>query len=225
MFFQQTTIITLSHSLSPSTPGYGGKSCFQQETTKSLARGDSANGLKWTLANHSGSHVDVPLHFMNQGRSLTDFAPSDWFFSRPFLVDVKAQPDQILTEEVLKSVPQDAEAVLVRTGFESHRGDAVYWENNPGWAPSAGAWLRAYRPRVRLIGFDFISLSAYQHRELGREAHRVFLKDGEGAQPILIGEDLKLSALQKSPEWMIVAPLLVQGADGAPVTIFAGLSL
>ena len=48
-----------------------------------------------------------------------------------------------------------------------------------------------------MIGFDFISLSSYTHRNLGRKAHRAMLgkMDISGVQldPILIIEDMDLS--------------------------------
>ena len=65
---------------------------------------------------------------------------------------------------------------------------------------------------------DFISLTSFQNRELGRESHRSFLG---GEHPILLIEDMDLSQLSTSPLSIQCLPLLIYGLDGAPVSIIA----
>jgi arylformamidase len=82
---------------------------------------------------------------------------------------------------------------------------------------------------VRAIGIDTISLTAFQNRPLGRQAHLAFLAPEENTNPtglknnipILIIEDMKLSGLKKTPQEVWVSPLLIHGADGVPVTVTA----
>ena len=72
---------------------------------------------------------------------------------------------------------------------------------------------------VQAIGMDWISVSSFENRELGRQAHRAFLnRDGEG-HPVLIIEDMDLSADLNGLREVWVAPLLVEGIDSAPCTI------
>ena len=74
---------------------------------------------------------------------------------------------------------------------------------------------------MKIVGFDFISLSSYQHRPEGREAHKALLHSQFGKKAVLIIEDMDLSDLEKSPELIIVSPLRLEGLDGAPVTVIA----
>ena len=79
-----------------------------------------------------------------------------------------------------------------------------------------------------MIGFDFVSLSCFQARDLGRRAHRAFLAqrpDGleEVAAPILVIEDMHLAELDVAPRRVVIAPLMYDAADGAPVTVIAEL--
>jgi kynurenine formamidase len=67
---------------------------------------------------------------------------------------------------------------------------------------------------------DFISLTAYQHRELGRTAHRAFLG---GGRPILLIEDMDVRQLSSQPKSIICSPILLKGVDGAPVNIIASI--
>ncbi|MCD4652235.1 MAG: hypothetical protein K8S56_10695 [Candidatus Cloacimonetes bacterium] len=67
-----------------------------------------------------------------------------------------------------------------------------------------------------VIGMDFISVSSLRHREIGRSAHKSFLK-----LDILLIEDMSLSVLNSSCEIkeVIALPLRFSNADGAPCTV------
>jgi hypothetical protein len=58
-----------------------------------------------------------------------------------------------------------------------------------------------------------------ENRELGRQAHRAFLNPESDGYPILIIEDMDLSANLNGLKQVWVAPLLVEGIDSAPYTI------
>jgi kynurenine formamidase len=114
---------------------------------------------------------------------------------------------------------------LIKTGFSRFRNDReeTYIFHNPGLAPDLGQWIRT-NTKIRMIGFDFISLSSYAHRGLGREAHLAFLAshgyEGKGIDPVLIMEDMDLSKIIESPKQILVSPLRFERADGAPITVF-----
>ena len=96
-----------------------------------------------------------------------------------------------------------------------------YIFNNPGLSPSLGKWIRENRPNLKIIGFDFISLTSFQNRKLGAESHKVFLGNQYSSEPIRIIEDMNLEQIEASPKRLIVSPLLVANSDGTPVTVFA----
>jgi arylformamidase len=208
----------LSHPLDVDTPGFGGASAFSRHFVKSIDKGDSSNSELWTFNNHVGSHVDSPRHFSSAGATISDFTASHWVFDRVTVVPIAAKTDEIISpgawcDEIL----MDCELLLLKTGFEAVRAEEAYWKHNPGLSPDLAMWLRAHRPSVRAIGFDFISLTAFQHRELGREAHKAFLS--HTTSPLLIFEDLKLSACGPKLKQVIALPLMVKNGDGGPVTV------
>ncbi len=218
------TAIFLSHVLGAATPGFGGKPGFELKSARCIAHGDSSNSAVWTFSNHLGTHVDAPFHFFDSGQTIERYAAEEWIFSRPVLVDRAALPGELIGPVGIEElIPVDADLVLLRTGFERHRADALYWENNPGLTPEFGTWLRTHRPAVRAIGFDFLSLTAFQHRAVGRTAHKSFLDPAPASRSILIIEDMSLAGLPATPKTVLVAPLRVNGADGSPVTVFAYL--
>ena len=53
---------------------------------------------------------------------------------------------------------------------------------------------------------DFISLTSYQNREIGRMAHREFLGS---SRPLLLIEDMDLSRLFQTPKKVTCLPLLI----------------
>ena len=67
-----------------------------------------------------------------------------------------------------------------------------------------------------MIGFDTISFSSMTDRMIGREAHREIL-----GRNIRIVEDMKLDLVVFPITQVHAFPLLIEGADGAPVTIIA----
>jgi kynurenine formamidase len=66
---------------------------------------------------------------------------------------------------------------------------------------------------------DLISVSSYCNRLEGRKAHYAFLNPEEG-EPILLIEDMKLD-IDGPIDKVIVAPLLIDKADGSPCTVIA----
>jgi len=212
----------LSHHLDSDTPGFGGERVFSRDPVRQISRGDSSNSEKWTLNNHAGTHFDAPRHFCANGITATDFPAGHWVFEKVAMISVSVGDDEIISEmNWQKFVPAGTELILLKTGFEAHRGSERYWRSNPGVAPQVADWIRLNRPSVRAVGFDFISLTAFSHRALGREAHRAFLADEQ--LPIMIFEDLKLSLCTACPRQVVALPLIVNHADGAPLTIIGRL--
>lgn len=91
-----------------------------------MSQGDSCNAVRIGLSNHLGSHVDAPSHFVTSGRSVDEYAPKDWFFCRPLLVDVPMENAEVINQKRLEVVlPMNAfeiDIVLIRTGFGRYRG-------------------------------------------------------------------------------------------------------
>jgi len=81
-----------------------------------------------------------------------------------------------------------------------------------------GTWLKQNYSSVRAIGFDFISLSSYQNRVIGRESRRVLLG---GEKHILIIEDMKLDEIDDHINKLFILPLRVSEADGPPCNVIA----
>ncbi len=210
----------LSHILTPTTPAYGGGGGLKVQVERSIDQGDSCNQVHLSLSNHLGSHVDAPQHFLKDGMTVDDYDIKDWFFYKPYLIDIAAKEEQLIGiaqfELVLKGC-QDADILLVRTGFEAFRNEKKYWAHSPAIKPDVSVYLTKRLPSLKAIGVDTISLTSYQHRDLGRQAHRSFFGVG-----LRIFEDLAMAEVPAGLLKLVISfPLLFDNADGAPCTMAA----
>lgn len=214
--------ISLSYFLDDQTPLYGGEKGISIRPARSIADGDTANTKQISFNNHSGTHIDFPNHFFDEGLTSEFYNASFWVFTRPYLFVNEVGADQIIhfTADEIASIPSDIDFLIYKTGFGQYRSEDTYWKNNPGFAPEMADMLRTSFKNLRAIGMDFISLTAYQHRELGRTAHRAFLG---GERPILLVEDMDVRHLSSQPKSIVCAPILLKGVDGAPVNLIASI--
>jgi arylformamidase len=217
------TISYLSHFIKDDTPEYGGKKSISIVKTGQISEGASANSTSVSFSNHIGTHIDFPLHFSDTGKSLSDYPASFWTFEKVHIVNCHVGNDVIISETTfaIDDIPRDTEFLLIYTGFGRNRGKDIYWNNNPGFSPSLARLLRNRCPKLKVIGFDFISLSSYQDRPLGRIAHKEFLI----REDILIIEDMNLDQINdKVVNRIIALPILIKDIDGCPITIIAEIS-
>lgn len=214
--------IFLSYHLDSNTPIYGGSKGICIDIDRSIENGDSANTKIIKFSNHSGTHIDYPNHFIKNGSTSNFFDANFWQFNKVLLIKVVAEKNEIinLTRDFLTNIPKDIDFLIIKTGFGKLRETEDYWKYNPGISPETGFLLKEMFPNLKIIGFDFISLTSFQNRELGRIAHKTFLG---GEKPILIIEDMDLSKIEDSPKSLICLPIMLSEVDGAPVTIIATL--
>ena len=202
---------------------YPGDDPYSREEISSIAVGAAYNLSTLTLSAHAGTHIDAPNHFFDKGENAAGYPASFWIFKRPLIVDVTLMPSETLRcGEWTKAIKAETDIVLFRSGWSSMRSGKKYFLENPGIHPEIALYLRKKYPRIRAIGIDWISVSPYEDRALGREAHRAFL-DPEGENnPICIIEDMDLSGTFKGLSEIYALPLRVQELDSAPCTVVGG---
>lgn len=217
------SLLILSHIIDKSTPTYGDRDKFISEEISEISKGASANSSKWIFeTNHLGTHIDMPRHFFDDAKTLTDFSPDFWVSEKVQVVEIPCKTAKLIQQTDLKEqIQEDADALIIRTGFEKFRGSEKYWNDNPGLSDEFGFWIRANRPKIKFVGFDFISLTSWKFRAEGKLAHKAFLDPSGKGDPVCIIEDMALKNCPKAIKKLFVAPLLVKNGNGSPVTVFA----
>lgn len=210
----------LSHVIGKKMSVYGGIGNMSVEPLRSIDSGDTSNVFRFTMENHWGTHTDSPNHFFRQGKRISAYPADFWIFRKPTVVHVDLKPAEIMKDiACLEAVRDDADLLLFRSGWSKYRGQDIYGTQNPGIHPDIGRIVRRKFPNIRAVGMDWVSISSFRNRELGRETHRAFLDpDGEG-EPVLIIEDMDLSCDTKDLVEVWVFPLRVEDLDSAPCTV------
>jgi kynurenine formamidase len=152
-----TKIIDLTRSLDKATASFPGDRPLDYETEGTyLKQQFITNVVRSSM--HVGTHIDAPLHMIENGKSVADF-PVDKFFGRGVLIDAKKLIDN---NEI--QVPKDVklkkgDIVLVMTGMDSEFGKKNYFYNYPALSKSFAQWL--IDNQVSIVGVDSCSPDYY----------------------------------------------------------------
>ena len=177
----------LSHIISEEMSVYGGIGNLFVKPLRSIDSGDTSNVFRITMENHWGTHTDSPNHFFKEGKRISEYPADFWIFRKPTVVDVDLKPAEIMKDiTCLEAVRNDTDLLLFKSGWGKYRGQDVYGTQNPGIHPAVGHVVRRRFPNIKAVGIDWISISSFRNRELGRETHKVFLDPRGEGEPVLI---------------------------------------
>jgi len=211
----------LSYNISEDTPLYGNSKGIIISADKQIQEGDSCNTLNFQFSNHTGTHIDFPRHFDASGKTINDYNAEFWQFDNIEVIDLsgKINDSEIIGTKYFENLTNKTiDLLLIKTGYGKFRSTKKYTITPPGISSKLAPFFRKKFPNLRCIGMDLISISSYANREEGRKAHHAFLNSNEGS-PILLLEDMKLDSTGPFSR-VIIAPLLLDKADGAPCTVF-----
>jgi arylformamidase len=132
-----------------------------------------------TLASHTGSHVDAPLHKLAGAASLDDI-PLERFVGKALILDLRdsspSRPiDAALLSDKLRG-PVDGRILLLATGWGDRRQATDEWHyRSPHLTVDGAGWLVARH--VRGVGIDHYSISGAADPNNAR-VHEVLLGAG-----------------------------------------------
>lgn len=113
-----------------------------------------------TLASHTGSHVDAPLHKLAGGGNV-DSIPLDRWMGPAVIADLRgtAPSEPISADMIRRAVSQPLHdlILLLATGWGDIRAADDRWHNrSPYLSPEAARWLVSQR--IRGVGIDHYSI-------------------------------------------------------------------
>ncbi len=208
----------LSYTITKRTPVYPGDRPVSITKVRQMRKGDSCNTSLITISNHAGTHIDVPRHFFEGGKSMGSYKSSEFIFKRPYMMDCPKGFNEEIRASDLKA-PYDqknADIVIIRTGFGKYRerGSKIYCHKNPYLLPEAAKYLIRNFPCLRAVGIDTVSVSSKTNSKTGRESHRILLGKG-----LLIIEDMRLLREAKDLDEIIAFPMFAGCLDGSPCIV------
>jgi arylformamidase len=183
-----------------------GDPAFHIERALDQEKGDTATVSKMTLGVHTGTHMDAPLHFVRNARSI-DAMPLDATVGRARVIRIN-DSKSIRREELLGHAILPGERILFKTANSDHAWDSDQFDENFVFIAQDGARYLAEQ-RVLCVGVDYLSVGGF--REDGPETHHALLEAG-----IWIIEGLNLKGAEPGEYELACLPLKLMGSEGAP---------
>jgi arylformamidase len=201
-------IYDISIPISPGMPVWPGDPPVVLERVSSMDAGAHDNVSRLACSVHTGTHVDAPHHFLNDGRTV-DALPLD-VLTGPVLVVQVPEDVGLITADILErsAIQAGTLRLLLKT------------RNSRLWKSSSGEFARDFvgisvdgaewivRFGVKLIGIDYLSIAPFNH---SLPTHHALLRPG-----IIILEGLDLRSVSPGIYTLYCLPLKLLGSDGAP---------
>ncbi|MFW5820685.1 MAG: cyclase family protein [Bacteroidota bacterium] len=187
---------------------------FSKSTARTMER-DGWNATELKIYSHAGTHMDAPLHFDVNSKTI-DQVPPDRFVCECHIIRIPdIEPGGLLTMDYLADVSEKikmGQAVIFNTGWSRYHDNPEMYRNKlPRISKDLAEWL-ALRG-VNLIGVEPPSVADVNKLEELQEIHKILLE-----ADILILEGLtNLESVKADFVKLIALPLKIEGGDGAPV--------
>jgi arylformamidase len=201
-------LLDVSVPLGPGLPAYPGNPEFELQPVKRIADGGSSNVSRVVMGTHTGTHVDAPRHFFDDGEGV-DALRIDLLIGRTRVVEI-GRRGGIGSEELAAAGLREDLRVLLRTPNSAlWNGEGFHTEYTH--LTEAGARYLVDQG-VKVVGIDYLSVE--QFKKPGAPAHRALLSGG-----VVIIEGLNLAEAEPGMYEMYCLPLRIAGADGAPARV------
>jgi kynurenine formamidase len=219
----------LTHPLYEGFPTFSGEKWFTVEKPVTWAK-DRVNLYRWTLMEHSGTHIDSPFHFSENGKTVDLIPISDLIVPMAVIdiseraagnADTSLTPDDIKAWEARNGRIPDGACVVMNSGWgklldqpKFAGRDATGKNHTPGFHRECADLLIKER-NVKGVGVDTLSLDPGLAGDF--PFHYAWLGSGRWGVECL-------AALDTVPEkgaLMFVGAPKVKGGTGGPSRIVA----
>jgi arylformamidase len=201
-------LLDVSVPLAPGIAAYPGNPEFELLPIKRIAEGGSSNVSKLVMGTHTGTHVDAPKHFFDDGIGV-DALPLDLLLGRARVVEVTKRGGIGEEELAAAGLREDIRVLLKTSNSALWNGEGFHADYTH--LTEAGARYLVDQG-VKVVGIDYLSVE--QFKKAGAPAHRALLSHG-----VVIIEGLNLAEVEPGMYEMYCLPLRVVGADGAPARV------
>ncbi len=217
--------VDLSHTLEEDIPAWPTHARFGQTLYESYEYGDVARHYGLTMSEHTGTHMDAPLHFIRSGPAHygIDEVPLERLAGRAATIEATGlgaddllAVDRIRDWEAEHGRIEARDRVLIRYGWDERWATGPegrrFLEGWPGLSGEAAEYL--VEKDVSLVGCDTLAVDAAGSEE--NPAHYALL-----GNEVYVVENLK--NLDRLPPFclFLALPLKIEGGSGSPVRAVA----
>ena len=200
-------IYDISPPLSSQTACWPGDTPFEQWKVQSFSEGDSINLGSIRLSLHSGSHMDAPCHYLEDGATIDQVSLESCIGPARLVTLAGEETISASRLERLQLLREGCpERILIRLCAVQ---DVYQFPSYYSCLSSEAAELIS-ESKVKLLGVDAPSVDHVDSQDL-----LVHHKLGQAG--IVILENLLLSGVPDGDYELVALPLKIEGGDGSPV--------
>lgn len=198
----------LTQTLNEATPVYPGDPKVRVESAGTIAKDGWCDHLI-SLGTHNGTHMDAPMHMIEGGKALKDFAV-DRFVIPAVCIDVRAG---FKADVIADRLSSPGIGVLFYTGASDYFDEERYWHDYI--VPDEATVKVLIDKKVTMVGMDVGSFDI----EEDFPVHKALL----GVDILLLENLTNLAPLSGRSFELIALPLKLE-LDGAPARVVAKVS-
>lgn len=172
---------------------------------------DGYNDFHISTGMHVGTHMDSPLHMLENGKRLSEF-PVEKFFGKGHLIDARKKT---INASLLRNKEiSEGDIVLIMTGFYAKFSERQYYEKYPEIEEN-------FANKIVELGVSIVGMDTPSPDRVPFKIHKILL-----GSDVLIIENLanldKLSkTLGQNGQFRVIALPTKFAAEAAPVRVIA----
>jgi len=198
-------IYDITATICDNLPVYGNER-FTVNKTAQIKNGDKFNLTNFAATTHTGTHADMPSHFILDGTSCDNIDLSH-FYGPAKLIRINATGHITKEDLLLHDISAD-EILLIDMGQSKYMAQGTLKKDFFALMPCAAQYL--VEKRVKTVGIDYLSVDPYGDSEY--PVHMILLGHG-----IAILEGLVLDNVPEGNYMLSALPLKFEDGDGSPV--------
>ncbi len=198
-------LIDISVPLQPGIPVWPGNKPFTVTQLLSMKNGADANVTTLATNSHTGTHIDAPLHFVDDAKT-TEEIPLEKLIGLCQVVDLQGKTKITAADLEALHLKPGTEKLLFKTDNSRLWNDMThpFYEDFCALTADAAQWVVDHG--IHLVGIDYLSIQLYHD---SFETHVILLSN-----EVVIVEGLDLREVAPGEYRLICLPLKIKGVEG-----------
>ena len=204
-------IIDISVPINNNMVVWPGDPTVNNHKVSSIETGEDANITTINMSAHTGTHIDAPKHFIQDGYSIEQL-DLNLLIGEVEIIEINHSVE-VITANVLERLFKEKWPIRVlfktRNSLRKLLSNDQFAEDFVALSTDAANYL--IQRGVKLVGIDYLSIAPFEDSV---NPHVALLKNN-----MVILEGLDLSVVNEGVYDLIALPLKMEGSDGAPARV------
>ncbi len=200
------------------TMTYDGRVAGYAEDQAKTVEEDGWNAKWLRIYSHAGTHMDAPIHFNVNNKTIDQFEPIEsmgpaWMVH----IDIKSERQLITLQDIEQIVAKfkAGDSILLHTNWSDYVGEEKYKDELPRISRELARWC--VDRQVRVLGVEAPSVADVNNLKEVTEIHEILLGGG-----VIIVEGLcNLDQIKSEKVFLMAMPIKTKFGDGAPARVLA----